>query len=146
MDIEITIKDFMDTVDEEISRTAAVSYDENGAPLYDGLKKTSRDENTLKRILSEALAVLEGSIARFVECVEMTDEKIVIEMNMTERRRRAKEHIVTTMINSSLAKLVIAKYFSEKKQTKLATEFDALAAADLQTLHKNLYEKSAPIY
>ena len=145
MDIEIIIKDFLASVDEEISRTAGMTYDENGASLYDGLKKTSRDDNTLKKILSEALAVLQGSIARFLEDVEITSEKIVIEITMTERRRRAKEHIVTTMINSSLAKLVIAKYFSEKKQTKLATEFDALAAADLQTLHKNLYEKSAPI-
>lgn len=144
MDIEIIIKDLMDSVDEEIARVAGGSYDENGAPLYDGLKKTSRDENTLKRILSEALAVLEGSIARFVECVEMTDEKIVIEMNMTERRRRAKEHIVTTMINSSLAKLVIAKYFSEKQQTELAAKFDGLAAADLQTLQTAIYTKTTP--
>lgn len=144
MDIEIIIKDLMDSVEEEISRVAGSTYDENGTPLYDGLKKTSRDDNTMKKILSEALAVVHGSIVRFVESAEITSDKIIIQMSMTERRRRAKEFIITTTINSSLAKLVIAKYFSEKQQTELASKFDELAAADLQTLRKNLYEKAAP--
>lgn len=144
MDIEIIIKDLMDSVDEEISRIAGSTYDENGTPLYDGLKKTSRDDNTITKILSEALAVVQGSIARFVESAEVTADEIIIQMSMTERRRRAKEFIITTTINSSLAKLVIAKYFSEKQQTELASKFDELAAADLQTLRKNLYEKAAP--
>lgn len=144
MDIEIIIKELMDSVDEEIARIAAGSYDENGASLYDGLKKTSRDENTMKKILSEALAIVQGSIVRFVEYAQITADKIIIQMIMSERRRRAKEHIIYTMIHSSLAKLVVAKYFSEKQQTELAAKFDNLAAADLQTLRKNLYEKAAP--
>lgn len=144
MDIEITIKELMDSVDEEIARIAAGSYDENGALLYDGLKKTSRDDNTMRMILSEALAIVQGSIVRFVEYAQITADKIIIQMIMSERRRRAKEHIIYTMIHSSLAKLVVAKYFSEKQQTELAAKFDSLAAADLQTLRKNLYEKAAP--
>lgn len=144
MDIEIIIKELMDSVDEEIARIAAGSYDENGALLYDGLKKTSRDDNTMRMILSEALSIVQGSIVRFVEYARITADKIIIQMIMSERRRRAKEHIIYTMIHSSLAKLVVAKYFSEKQQTELAAKFDSLAAADLQTLRKNLYEKAAP--
>lgn len=144
MDIEIIIKDLMDSVDEEIARVAGGSYDENGAPLYDGLKKTSRDENTMKKIFSEALAIVQEKIVRFVEYTQITADKIIIQMLMSERRRRAKEYIIYTTIQSSLAKLIIAKYFSEKQQTELAAKFDGLAAADLQTLSKNLYEKAAP--
>lgn len=144
MDIEITIKDFMDSVDEEIARVAAGSYSEDGAPLYDGMKKTSRDEAVMQRLLSEAVAVVQNSMSRFIEEVDTDEDSINFAFSTTDRRTRGKEGMIENLLKSSLAKVLISKYFLEKQQTEPATKFDTLAAADLQMLQNAIYTKTAP--
>lgn len=144
MDIKIVTQDFMDSVEEEIARVAASSYSEDGAPLYDGMKKTSRDEAVMKRLFAEAVGVVQMSVARFLEGVEKSDTEVTFILNTTERRTRGKETLLEDIFNSSLAKVLISKYFQEKKQTEEATRFDTLAAADLQMLQTTIYTKTTP--
>lgn len=146
MDIQIVIKDFMDSVEEEISRIAAGSYSEDGAPLYDGMKKTSRDDGTMERLFSESLTTLKNALARFLEGSEQKDGKLSIVLAASGRRIRGKEDMIEDLVKSSLAKVLISKYFLEKQQTEQATKFDTLAAADLQALQNVIYTKSTPTY
>lgn len=147
MDISIYKKDVIASVEEEISRVAARAYADDGSSLYDGLKYVSRDSSVMNSLLDEALTVLLSSLHRFTNAqVRTSGMTISFEITMSERRERAKIDIIPPLIMSTLAKIIISKYFSEKQQEELATKFDSLAATDMQTLQKNLFEKAAPAF
>lgn len=146
MDITIVIKDFMDSVEEEIARVASGSYSEDGTPLYDGMKQTSRDKATMERLFAESLTTVKNAVSRFLEETEEVDGRLRIVLAASGRRVRGKEEMMEDLLKSSLAKVLISKYFLEKQQTEQATKFDTLAAADIQTLQGVIYTKATPIH
>lgn len=147
MDISIYKRDVITSVEEEISRVASGAYAEDGSSLYDGLRYVSRDSAVMNILIDEALTVMLSALHRFTNThVNSSGMTISFEIAMSERRARAKIDIVPPLIISTLAKIIISKYFSEKQQEKLAAHFDSLAAADMQTLQKNLFEKAAPVF
>lgn len=147
MDISINRKDVTTSVEEEISRVAARAYAEDSSSLYDGLRYISRDSSVMNALIDEALNVMLSAIRRFTDTqAYATGTTISIELAMSERRERAKADVIPSLIISTLTKIILSKYFSEKQQEKLAAHFDSLAAADMQTLQKNLFEKAAPVF
>lgn len=145
MDIEIIYSKLDEAVSEEISRVAARTYSDDGASLYDGLVQLSRDKNVMKIFKREALAVVQAAIVRFIAQVTEKEDVIIFSFFGSERRLRGKKNIIETLIKSALAKAIISKYFLEKQQEGLASTFDEMAASDIQSLIKNLYEKASPI-
>ena len=145
MDISISKKDVMDSLEREISRAAAGSYAADGTSLYDGLRITSRDSEVMTALMDEALAVLLSALHRFMNAhVTANTLNISLTLEMSERRARAKIDIVPPLVIAFLVKVIISKYFSEKQNQEQAERFDKFAAADMLTLQKSLFEKSAP--
>ena len=145
MDINITLSSLNESVKEEISRIASGSYSADGAPLYDGIRITSRDTGVMGRLLEESLVVVKSAIVRFLsDTDDDATDAVTISLNLSTRRKNGKQTVIPGLIESSLAKLLLSKYFSEKNQTEMAAKFDGLAAADLQTLQKVLYSKQSP--
>lgn len=146
MKIEIKKSDLKDSIKQEISRTAAGAYSEDGSSLYDGLKATSRDESMIDSKITEALIVVHSALIRFVENVDTDDTKISISMDLSSRRGQSKASIIPELVNNVMVNLVVSKYFLEKQQTKFAEEFDTLAAADIKLLTQQIYHKAAPSF
>lgn len=146
MDINITLSSLNESVKEEISRIASGSYSADGAPLYDSIRITSRDTGVMGRLLKESLVVVKSAIVRFLssDIDDDATDAVTISLNLSTRRENGKQAVIPELIESSLAKLLLSKYFSEKNQTEMAAKFDGLAAADLQTLQKVLYSKQSP--
>ena len=146
MDIEITYKDLNDAVDEEIARSAARAYSADGTPLFDGMAKTSRDANVMKVLTGEAVTVLQSAVMRFLLDVSRDETSLVFTFDLSGRRAKGKCDLFESLLKSILAKLILSKYFAEKQQADLFAFFDELAAADIKTLTKHMYEKSAPYH
>lgn len=148
MEFKITESDLMAAVEEIISRAAARNYSEDGAALYDGLRLVSRDRNIMEKLVSEASAIMKGMCNRFLdhERSDNTEDEIVLVFALSERRGRGKTDIIIPLVRSSLAELVVARYFTEKEQPELAAKHDSQAAADMQTLSHQLFTKLEPKY
>lgn len=148
MEFKITESDLMAAVEEIISRAAARNYSEDGAALYDGLRLISRDRNIMEKLVSEASAIMKDMCNRFLdhERSDNTEDEIVLVFALSERRGRGKTDIIIPLVRSSLAELVVARYFTEKEQPDLAAKHDSQAAADMQTLSHQLFTKLEPKY
>lgn len=148
MEFKITESDLMAAVEEIISRAAARNYSEDGVALYDGLRLVSRDRNIMEKLVSEASAIMKGMCNRFLdhERSDNTEDEIVLVFALSERRGRGKTDIIIPLVRSSLAELVVARYFTEKEQPELAAKHDSQAAADMQTLSHQLFTKLEPKY
>lgn len=151
MQYKIEYDSIMTTIEEEVSREAAQAYSEDGGSLYDGIRMVSRDEEKKKRLMSEVLVVIKMQCNRFVKHAVVQDSdseplSFVFELNLSPRRSTGKEQSLATVFRSMTVNFMLNKYFASKNQTELASKYDALALADVQTLTKMLYEKLPPVY
>jgi len=140
-------------VEEEVSREAAQAYAEDGGSLYDGIRMVSRDEDKLKRLMSEVLVTIKMQCNRFVRHTAVIGGEdageplaFLFELELSLRRSIGKEESLMTVFRSMAVNFMLNKFFASKNQTDLAAKYDAQALADVQSLTKLLYEKLPPVY
>lgn len=141
------------TVEEEVSREAEQAYAEDGDSLYDGIRMVSRDEDKLKRLMSEVLVTIKMQCNRFVRHTALIGGEdageplaFLFELELSLRRSIGKEESLMTVFRSMAVNFMLNKFFASKNQTDLAAKYDAQALADVQSLTKLLYEKLPPVY
>lgn len=67
--------ELLTSVQEEISRVAARSYTPEGLSLYDSIRATSRDDDTLNRMISD---VLDTILARFRDFISSISDAAIV--------------------------------------------------------------------
>lgn len=152
MEYTIEYNKIMAIAEEEVSREGAQAYSEDGVSLYDAIRMVSRDEEKKKRLMSEVLVLIKEQCNRFIADAELMDEgeaeptTISFELDITSRRSAGKELSIKTLLRSLTVNLFLNRFFVSKNQAELATKYDTLALADVQTLSKLLYTKLPPVY
>lgn len=152
MEYRIEYDTIMKIVEEEVSREGAQAYSEDGVSLYDSIKILSRDEAKKKRIMAEVLVLIKEQCNRFITDIEEPEDNagepdsFVFELDITERRSLGRELSIMTLLRSMTVNFFLNRYFVSKNQTDLASKYDSLALADVQTLTKILFTKRPPVY
>jgi hypothetical protein len=106
----------------------------------------------MKRMMSEVLVTIKMQCNRFVRHASLEESpseeplSFVFELNLSPRRAAGKELSLMTIFRSMTANLIVNRFFASKNMTDLASKYDALALADVQSLNKLLYEKLPPVY
>lgn len=75
MEIKLSIAELVDIINEDIDRLAARSYSQEGTPLYDAIKVTSRDKGVMTRKLEERDVKLRGFLSFCLGDKEREDVK-----------------------------------------------------------------------
>lgn len=152
MEYSITYDTIMAIVEEEVSREGNQAYSADGVSLYDAIRLVSRDEEKKKRLMAEVLVLIKEQCGRFIADAEQMDEgesepnSINFYMDLSPRRSAGKELSIKTLLRSLTVNYWLNRFFVSKNQTDLASKYDALALADVQTLSKLLYTKLPPVY
>ena len=152
MEYSIEYEKIMAVVEDEVSREGAQAYSEDGGSLYDALRILSRDAEKMKRMMSEVLVTIKMQCNRFVRHASLEESpseepsSFVFELNLSPRRAAGKELSLMTIFRSMTANLIVNRFFASKNMTDLASKYDALALANVQSLNKLLYEKLPPVY
>lgn len=149
MEYRIEYDEIMAIVEEEVSREAGQAVTAEGVSLYDDIRMVSRDEKKKRRLMAEAMATVKGMCNRFVRHAELSEEgpeSFVFELDVTPRRITGKEVSLQTLLSNLTVNLILNRYFASKNLSDIATKYDSLAASDVQSITKTLYEKLPPIY
>ena len=126
----------MENVKEEISRVGLRSYSTEGISLYDGIKVTSRDNNTLNRIMSSLKTRI---ISRFRFFIDSSSDSI-INFNLPDLPSGYDESIIQEL-NTFLTMGVVAVWL-EEKGVEESKNYLARSLASLETAENLLTTRS----
>ena len=145
MEIKFTKQELLELVREEVSRLGAVMATEQGASLYDALRITSRDEDAIARMISEAKSTMKTQCHRFLTHTKSdSTDSVIFSLNGSERRFDGKQDIITTYLQQIMTNMVVLKYLQSKTLSEAAKSYDEKAAAMIELLSSNLYTKLPP--
>lgn len=120
----IEIKDILSLIDREISRAAAAAYGEDGTPLYDVVKTTSRDKEIIDNMVSLRMVQLTKKL-RFAHAgftkKNVTDqqnntqtEAYDLSLSLSDGFKSEMLPSVITLVENYLAKGVSFDWFKKK--------------------------------
>lgn len=104
MEINFTIAELIDIINEDVSRYAARAYSEDGTSLYDGIKITSRDKGVQSRMLEERDARVRDILAFCLKDSEGEADSLLYDLELGEN--------VKSSTQTSL-KVTLRKYLTE---------------------------------
>ena len=128
----------LSAIDREISRVAAAAYGDDGTPLYDAIKMTSRDEVVIKEMIDDAASAL---LTRLSDITTYDSGYFVFDI--PEERT----HNIDT-IGSVIDRFVVMNVCSAWMLQKYPIKAEAYGARSTDALNKVerlLHEKLPPV-
>lgn len=125
-------------VEREISRVAASAFADDGAPLYDAIRTTTRDEEIIKEMMDDAMTAM---LTRLSDIATLSSG--LFEFDIPEDRT----HDITTIgkvIDRYIVANVCSAWMLQKYPTK-AEEYGARSTDALNKIERLLYEKLPPV-
>jgi hypothetical protein len=125
-------------IEREVSRVAASAYSEEGVPLYDAIRITSRDEDTLKDMIDDAMTAMLTKLSDIT-----TLSSGFFEFDIPEERT----HDIMTIgkaIDRFIVMNVCAAWMLQKYSAK-AEEYGARSTDAINKVERLLQEKLPPI-
>lgn len=118
MDYQVNYNSIEAVIEEEVSRVAARSYSGEGVSLYDNIRLVSRDRNTLKRLLDDAVKVL---LSRFRLFVSVSNEdKNTLIFSLPDLADGMEDHI-KDILDRFLGMSAVGKWLQERGAGESAT-------------------------
>lgn len=125
-------------IEREISRAAASAFGEDGTPLYDAIRITSRDEETLKDMIDDAMTAMLTKLSDIA-----TLSSGMFEFDIPEERT----HDITT-IGKAIDRFIVMNVCSAwmiQKYVAKAEEYGARSTDALNKIERLLHEKLPPV-
>lgn len=121
MEYKVNYNSIKAVVEEEISRVASRSYSNDGVALYDNIRLVSRDEDTLKRFLTEAANVLFSRFRLFIS-FSSTDISLVI-LNLPDLPNGFEDQI-KNILDRYLSLSIVGRWLQECRNEESAMYID----------------------
>ena len=134
----INKKKILPVIEREISRVAASAFGEDGTPLFDAIKLTSRDEDVVSEMIDDAATAM---LTRLSDIATYTSG--LFEFDIPEERT----HDITTIgkvVDRFIVMNVCSAWMIQKHPTK-AEEYGARSTDALNKVEKLLHEKLPPV-
>ena len=125
-------------IEREVSRVAASAFGEDGTPLYDAIRITSRDEDTLKDMIDDAMTAM---LTRLSDIATLSSG--MFEFDIPEERT----HDITTIgkvVDRFIVMNVCSAWMLQKYPVK-AEEYGARSTDAIEKIERLLHEKLPPV-
>lgn len=125
-------------IEREVSRVAASAFGEDGTPLYDAIRITSRDEDTLKDMIDDAMTAM---LTRLSDIATLSSG--MFEFDIPEERT----HDITTIgkvVDRFIVINVCSAWMLQKYPVK-AEEYGARSTDAIEKIERLLHEKLPPV-
>lgn len=144
MDYTIDFNAILPVVEEEVSRVASRSYSDDGSALYDGIKIVSRDEATLKRLLSDVTDVLLARFHDFVAAV--SKDPNVVDFYLPDLPDYYEERI-RTVLDRYVSMGIVGRWLQERGGSEFQMYLDrseaSITEAELLMVTRKKLEREA---
>lgn len=134
----INKKKILPVIEREISRVAASAFGEDGTPLFDAIKLTSRDEDVVSEMIDDAATAM---LTRLSDIATYTSG--LFEFDIPEERT----HDITTIgkvVDRFIVMNVCSAWMIQKHPAK-AEEYGARSTDALNKIERLLQEKLPPV-
>ena len=134
----INKKKILPVIEREISRVAASAFGEDGTPLFDAIKLTSRDEDVVSEMIDDAATAM---LTRLSDIATYTSG--LFEFDIPEERT----HDITTIgkvVDRFIVMNVCSAWMIQKHPAK-AEEYGARSTDALNKIERLLHEKLPPV-
>lgn len=134
----INKKKILPVIEREISRVAAAAFSEDGTPLFDAIKLTSRDEAVVSEMIDDAATAM---LTRLSDIATYTSG--LFEFDIPEERT----HDIMTIgkvIDRFIVMNVCSAWMIQKHIAK-AEEYGARSTDALNKVERLLHEKLPPV-
>jgi hypothetical protein len=124
MEYPINHETIMAVVEEEVSRVAARSYSSDGVALYDAIRISSRDKDTLGRLMADMAGVIKSRFRLFVT--------VMPDGSLSFRLPDLPEHLqgsIAEELDRFISMGVVAKWLEEKKNDQAGVYMERATAS-----------------
>lgn len=141
MEYTVDISTILPMVEKEVSRAASSSYDDEGSSLYDAYKLLTRDNDTIKEYIGDAVSTIFVRLFDIATRSE-TEGKLMMEFNVPDFDASMENEVIKEL-NRYITLMTCCSWFEEKGAT-LSENYEKRAIKALDKAHVLLKSRKTP--